>query len=236
MKNLILWFCVAFLITTSIYASAAIEERNTNMMVLEKALELDAQITTEHRNSRIMIEAAALDDIIDQGSYITQAEIDQMKITELYIYQPQLVNKKLLAMKTRDRREAIKNAIIEIASENGVSPTLVLAIAKAESHFNPMAVSPVGAKGVMQLMDGTADDHGVEDSHNTIENIKGGVIYLKKLLKRFDHNIVLAVAAYNAGPKHVERYGGVPPFKETQEYVKKVLTFFREYKEEGRKC
>lgn len=109
----------------------------------------------------------------------------------------------------------------EAASKFQISSKLLKAVAKAESNFNPNAVSGAGAMGVMQLMPGTAKNLGVSDPFDARQNIMGGAKYLKENLDRFG-NVELALAAYNAGPGSVQKYGGVPPYKETQNYVKKI--------------
>lgn len=111
------------------------------------------------------------------------------------------------------------------AKKYNVSVDLLKAIGKAESEFNPNAVSKAGAQGVMQLMPGTAADLGVTDSFDPEQNIMGGSKYIADLLKRYDGDNKLALAAYNAGMNNVKKYGGVPPFKETQNYVVKVMKY-----------
>lgn len=114
------------------------------------------------------------------------------------------------------------DTIEDQASQHHVSPDLVRAVIQAESAFNPVAVSSKGAMGLMQLMPATARELGVSNPFEPEQNISGGVRYLRSLLDRYDDNVELALAAYNAGPGNVEKYGDVPPFAETQRYVKKV--------------
>lgn len=107
-----------------------------------------------------------------------------------------------------------------------LDPDLVNSVIRAESGFNPRAVSPKGARGLMQLMPGTAGELGVHNAFDPRANVNGGSRYLRELLERYNFNLVKALAAYNAGPERVERYNGVPPYRETQAYVNRIV---REY-------
>jgi len=120
-------------------------------------------------------------------------------------------------------RQEIMDIIAHMASKYNVDEKLVTAVVRQESGFNPKATSHCGAMGLMQLMPATAKGLGVKDAYNPVQNVEGGVKHLKGLLARYNGNVVLALAAYNAGGGNVDKYGGVPPFKETQNYVKNIL-------------
>ncbi len=119
--------------------------------------------------------------------------------------------------------------ITEAARVYGVDRALVRAVMHAESWFNPEAISHKGAEGLMQLMPATQARFGVDDAFDPIDNITGGVAYLSWLLEKFDRDIDLAVAAYNAGENAVNRHGGIPPFEETREYVRRVGILYGRY-------
>ena len=112
---------------------------------------------------------------------------------------------------------------------NNLSPALVKAIIRAESNGERLAVSPKGAQGMMQLMPFTARRLNVSDPFDPIENIEGGVRYIKELLGTFGGNLPHALAAYNAGPAAVKKYGGIPPYPETRSYVKRVMDYYSQY-------
>jgi len=116
----------------------------------------------------------------------------------------------------------INEAVERIASEHSLPPQLIHSVIKVESNYNPYAVSVKGAQGLMQLIPDTAHRFGVRDAFNPVENIQGGAKYLRYLLDLYDGNYPLALAAYNAGEAAVAKYGGIPPYAETQNYVTQV--------------
>ena len=124
--------------------------------------------------------------------------------------------------------ENLNEMFSEASRKYGISEKLLKAVAKAESNFNPSATSKAGAAGVMQLMPSTARSLGVSDPYDARSNIMGGAKYLRENLDRYNGNVEFALAAYNAGPNNVQKYGGIPPFKETREYVAKIMNYMGE--------
>ncbi|MBI2980834.1 MAG: lytic transglycosylase domain-containing protein [Deltaproteobacteria bacterium] len=118
----------------------------------------------------------------------------------------------------------IYDAVMESSAKHNLPPELVFAVIQQESCFKPNATSQCGASGLMQLMPETAADLGVQNRYDIRQNIDGGCQYLREMLDRFDGRTDLALAAYNAGPGNVEKYNGIPPFEETQNYVQKILS------------
>jgi hypothetical protein len=122
--------------------------------------------------------------------------------------------------------EAIRQVIGQTARRLEVDPGLVDAVVKVESGYDPRALSPKGAQGLMQLIPSTAARFSVQNPFDPAENVRGGVTYLRQLLRQFDGNVPLTLAAYNAGEGAVERYGGVPPYGETRDYVRRVTEIY----------
>jgi soluble lytic murein transglycosylase-like protein len=153
-----------------------------------------------------------------------------LKIRELNENDKIITHQQSAKLKTKktileDRLEKYEEIITRAAKKFNVDKGIIKSIIAAESYANPKAVSRTGAKGLMQLMDKTADSLGVKNSFDPEENIMGGTKFIKHLLKKYE-SIDLALAAYNAGPSNVEKYNGVPPFKETQNYIKRIKQFY----------
>ncbi|MGS2718832.1 lytic transglycosylase domain-containing protein [Eionea flava] len=139
---------------------------------------------------------------------------------------------KRLSSKNHQRRYA--KTVERMAKQHGLSEHLIHAVIFVESAYNPSAVSSAGAQGLMQLMPATANRFRVADAFDPVDNIRGGTTYLKLLLRLFNDDLTLALAAYNAGENAVKRYNNrIPPFKETQEYVKKVLKRYEQYRNQA---
>jgi soluble lytic murein transglycosylase-like protein len=132
------------------------------------------------------------------------------------------IHSKIDFARTALHLDAYKDEIAAAAADFGLDSALLRAVIHAESAFNPLAMSNKGAQGLMQLMPDTANDMGVADAFDAVQNIRGGARYLAMLLKNFHGDAQLATAAYNAGPGAVQKYGGVPPYDETQVYVQRV--------------
>lgn len=169
--------------------------------------------------------------------YIVKKKNGRIIVTN--IYSPNLMKniKSIKIVKTHKishlpllKNKQIKRLLIETAKKFNLDYHLLLAIAKVESNFNHNVRSHRGAIGLMQLMPQTAKRFGIKNPYNLRQNIYGAAKYLKYLLKLFRNNIILATAAYNAGEKNVLRYKGIPPYRETRNYVKQVISLYKKYK------
>jgi len=163
---------------------------------------------------------------------VTSMPVNQRTVPETVI-QPRVVTNGLADGPESQSAPAnsISDAVDRIATQQQISPRLIHSVIKVESNYNPYAVSSKGAEGLMQLIPSTARRFGVANTFNPVENIQGGAKYLKYLLNLYDGNYPLALAAYNAGEGAVAKYGGVPPYAETQNY----LILVRKQLEEARK-
>jgi soluble lytic murein transglycosylase-like protein len=125
---------------------------------------------------------------------------------------------------------SLDRQIAEAARHAYLDPKLVEAVVKVESNFSPRATSPKGAKGLMQVTPQTADECDIPNAYHALSNLMGACDCLRKLINRYQGDLRLALAAYNAGPRRVDRYNGIPPFRETREYVRKVLALYHRLK------
>ena len=141
-----------------------------------------------------------------------------------------ITQKKKAPVRAKQAEHLYRSIILRVSRRHEVDPAMVNAIIMAESSFNPNAISKRGAVGLMQLMPDTAKALGVKDAFDPEHNINGGVLYFKRLLNEFQGNVKLALAAYDAGSRKVKEYQGVPPFKTTQLYIKKVFEYYQHYK------
>jgi soluble lytic murein transglycosylase-like protein len=172
----------------------------------------------------------------DGSSYIDEptAEIEHFEVEEPasgFGLEALASNVPPSAASVRDMPSVNLSDVVATASgKYRLDPDLVNSVIKAESGFNVRAVSPKGAQGLMQLMPGTASELGVPDAFDPEANVDGGARYLRELLERYNFDLVKALAAYNAGTKRVEQYGGVPPYHETRAYVRRIVLDFNKKK------
>lgn len=197
-------------------------------------------VTWLTRGARIAAWAAIILLATSAPSVLADVDIYRYVSPNGTIYMTNVPSAPMFAPVTRKARyhasiadQELEEAVARYAAEYRLSPALLMAVMKAESDFNPTVISRAGAVGLMQLIPETAIRHDVRNLYDTKENIAGGARHLRYLLDRFHGNVRLALAAYNAGERKVDRYRQVPPFKETRIYVKKVMGFYRDYRSSG---
>ncbi|HVT02082.1 MAG TPA: lytic transglycosylase domain-containing protein [Thermoanaerobaculia bacterium] len=196
-------------------AEIAIFSDGRAMKVQAHAVQNDWMQLTLPSKGKILVSLARIERIIEDEVIVQQAEV--AVLPSLFPHRSWHYVEARLPFTSR-----YDQTIIEAARKVDVDPTLVASIIKAESDFDSRTISNKGARGLMQLMPGTADRFGVVDSLDPVQNIYGGTRYLHWLLEKFQGNVEYVVAAYNAGEGNIARYNGVPPFRETVEYVKRV--------------
>lgn len=161
-------------------------------------------------------------DAIDKEGYDRSADVERARTAR--------ANSTALIPVDKAKLMSMININIDSASKKyGIDPNLVRAVIQQESSFNPNSLSHTGAQGLMQLMPGTADALGVTDPWDISQNIDGGTKYIRDQLQAFNGDVSLALAAYNAGPQSVIKYNGIPPYEETQDYVTKVLGYYKQF-------
>ncbi|MCX6151057.1 MAG: transglycosylase SLT domain-containing protein [Ignavibacteriales bacterium] len=158
--------------------------------------------------------------------------VNKTKINDfIRSYSPDTTNSVKPSGQSLERLDKFEPIINEAADSFGVSPNIIKSIILAESAGNEKARSSANAKGLMQLIDSTASNMGVKNVWDPTQNIQGGTKYFSKLLRQYDGDLNLALAAYNAGPGNVDKYNGVPPFNETQTYITRVLGYLKHFEE-----
>ncbi len=190
-----------------------INQIESRMVSLENALNINEKKGTVGANSP---EAVSFQNIMGT-------------MTSSQRFNPASINAASTAPVNNDPKQ-YDNIIAEASQKYGVDESLIRAVIRQESGFNPQATSYCGAQGMMQLMPETAAELGVKNAYDARDNIMGGTKYLSRLLDQFDGNMTKAIAAYNAGPGAVQQHGGVPPYPETQDYVDKVLGYYQQNK------
>lgn len=184
---------------------------------------------TLHRMSEIEHSFQSLMSRSGMSLQTPEVQQDFQKILDKTV-QLEKANKAPTSTNANASRAEIDSLIEEYSAKNGLDADFVKAVVRQESGFNPKATSKCGAMGLMQLMPATAKGLGVTNAYDAEQNIYGGTKYLKGLLDRFDNNKELALAAYNAGPNAVKKYKGIPPYAETQNYVKSIMKSYDKFK------
>lgn len=196
------------------------------------AISLDQIIQTSYRNETAPIRAVELDLIINdvaQQTY-TNDELIEMSYDTLLNVDNKFVYKKMKLAGKRNKKKELEKLTKAIARRHDISPNMFAALVKSESDFNVRCLSVKGATGLSQIMPENFKRLGIKNPYDPIQNLNGGAKFFKQMIDMFGGNISHALAAYNAGPGAVQKYNGVPPYEETQEYVKRVFEYFRIYK------
>ncbi|MDR3587787.1 MAG: lytic transglycosylase domain-containing protein [Desulfosporosinus sp.] len=178
--------------------------------------------TGESGNSNALLFAALFQAALGGGTEVSPGSTSQLK--DLSGTAQVKANQGVPANRAQcENVGSLESGIDSVAQKYGIDPNLIQQVVKAESGFDPQATSQTGAMGLMQLMPATAASYGVQNAYDSTQNLDGGTHFLKDLLDKYQGNVPLTLAAYNAGPGAVEKYNGVPPYKETQAYVQKIM-------------
>ncbi len=219
-KKLVIWLLGAF-IGLCMHASYVSGKRGPVQNSHKKPLDIltvHALLSEEELIGLRELYENFIDTTEDETRYLAEAPLELERVAD----------PSPTPVRTKDK--LFNPIIMEVAGRHELDPALIKAIIMAESGYNPKAVSKRGAKGLMQLMPITAKSLGVEDVFDPEHNIKAGVVYFKKLLNQFNGDVKLALAAYNAGSRKVRKYKGIPPFRATRIYIRKVFKYYELYK------
>ena len=216
----IICLTLTFVFIVVLYAFSTFAGENTERQPSNERVEGE-RVSSEAKYSRIPTNRISL--------ALTTKKVEEVTFHSVTDRSSDVVVSPALGKKS----ESFHPIILRAASRHELDPALIKAIIMVESRYNPHAVSKQGAKGLMQLMPGTARSLGVKDSFNPEHNVNGGAKYLKQLLDEFDDNLKFALAAYNAGSSKVRRYRGIPPIKATRHYVNRVFEYYQYYKNES---
>lgn len=178
-----------------------------------------------HERARTLLEGREPGEQLPDCLTTGEAPAMELKESAQEVVPHEVVARYVSGLPNEKRRLA--EMVQRLAPRFAVDPRLALAIVRSESNFEVRALSPRNAQGLMQLIPETAERFGVRDAWNPEQNLRGGLAYLRWLLERFQGDVALVSAAYNAGEKTVQQYGGVPPYAETREYVRRILAFYR---------
>lgn len=212
------------LILTSTDDAAATQDQTLLALAAQRGHEKAAAVLTELHAKGPLTLGDPPDCLLTGGdptlAFAVEAQPEQIQAVPF-----EVVERFIWALPGDKRRHA--QLILRLAPRFEVDPRLALAIVRAESNFDADAVSPKNAQGLMQLIPDTAERFGVRNVRDPEQNVRGGLAYLRWLLARFNNSVALASAAYNAGEGAVDRHGGIPPYRETQDYVQRILRFYR---------
>ena len=220
---------LSVLITNNV--DTAIEKTTLKDYVISEAYQLDKKIEESMKNEYSYLEAIKLDNHIEESNELTKDELKKLTYEDAYKIGEDVVRKKLAIYKKKALKDEYRKLAIVIAKRHNIPPTMFVALIQTESGFNPRSRSHKNAKGLCQIIPSNYKRLGIKDPYDPIQNMNGGAKYFKYLSKKFKGNYSLILAAYNAGPGAVIEYKhNIPPYKETQEYVQKVVNKFKKYK------
>lgn len=213
------------LFLTSIDSAGAVQGQTMLALAAQRGHEKAAAVLTEIHAKGPLTLGDPPDCLLTGGDPSLAFEVPPEVPEQILAVPFEVVERFILALPGDKRRHA--QMVLRLAPRFEVDPRLALAIVRAESNFDAEAVSPKNAQGLMQLIPDTAERFGVRNIRDPEQNVRGGLAYLRWLLARFNQNVALASAAYNAGEGAVDKHGGIPPYRETQDYVQRILRFYR---------